>query len=381
MNDKSNILVFIDWYYPGFKAGGPVRSCRNMVAHLKDQFNFYIVTSNTEYTETIPYTNLQYNKWMDGPDGEKVIYLDQQHQSASEYNKLIKERDYSTLMIFGLFSKNFSRLPLKVANQSNCKKIIVSPRGMLAPEALKIKGFKKKLFLKWSNLTSVFKNVIFHVSNDMEKNQVEKNIKSYKNIIVASNFSRKHQSISIIKKDKEVGKLKLISVARIAPEKNTKFALEILSKCKGEIELDIYGSIYSEQYWKECESLIKEMPKNVRVNYMGHLDSEKLFEVLPEYDFLFLPTRGENFGHIILESFICGLPVIISNRTPWNDLQSKRIGFEYDLRDVNGFKQCIEAMVDLDPIAHADWKRNAFDFGQSKLKDEDLKNIYIKLLQ
>lgn len=381
MNNKTNILVFIDWYYPGFKAGGPVRSCRNMVAHLNEYFNFFIVTSNCEYTETIPYQNIEFNKWILGPENEQIIYLDQHHQTSAEYLKLFKEREYSSVMIFGLFSKNFSRLPLKIAKDINCKKIIVSPRGMLAPEALQIKGLKKKLFLKWSYLTGNYKGVTFHVSNLSEADQVKKNIRAFKEIIVASNFSRKTETKELIKSVKQEGKLKLISVARIAPEKNTKYALEILSKCKGNIEFDIYGPIYNEDYWNECKNLMEKMPKNILVNYIGHLESDKLFDVLPNYDFLFLPTRGENFGHIILESFICGLPVIISNRTPWNDLQSKRIGFEYDLKDSDGFKQCIEGMVEMSSVAHNDWKKNAFDFGQSNLKDEDLKNAYIKLLQ
>jgi len=28
--DKKKILVFIDWYLPGYKAGGPVRSMANI---------------------------------------------------------------------------------------------------------------------------------------------------------------------------------------------------------------------------------------------------------------------------------------------------------------------------------------------------------------
>ena len=35
-----------------------------------------------------------------------------------------------------------------------------------------------------------------------------------------------------------------------------------------------------------------------------------------EYDLLFLPTKGENFGHVILESMSAGTPVLISDTTP-----------------------------------------------------------------
>ena len=38
-------------------------------------------------------------------------------------------------------------------------------------------------------------------------------------------------------------------------------------------------------------------------------------------DFLILPTKGENFGHVIAESLSASLPVIISQNTPWRNLQ------------------------------------------------------------
>jgi hypothetical protein len=32
---KKKILVFVDWYLPGYKAGGQIRSVASMVGHLK----------------------------------------------------------------------------------------------------------------------------------------------------------------------------------------------------------------------------------------------------------------------------------------------------------------------------------------------------------
>ena len=37
---KPRVLVFIDWYAPGYKAGGPVRSLVNLVDHLRDRIDF-----------------------------------------------------------------------------------------------------------------------------------------------------------------------------------------------------------------------------------------------------------------------------------------------------------------------------------------------------
>ena len=84
MTKKPKILIFIDWYFPGYKAGGPVRSCFNMIAHLKLHYEFFVVTGNTEYTESIPYSDIKFNHWLMGPNGEKIMYLDKHHQNKNQ---------------------------------------------------------------------------------------------------------------------------------------------------------------------------------------------------------------------------------------------------------------------------------------------------------
>ena len=41
---KKKILVFIDWYLPGYRAGGPIQSIANLVNHLDDELDISIVT-------------------------------------------------------------------------------------------------------------------------------------------------------------------------------------------------------------------------------------------------------------------------------------------------------------------------------------------------
>ena len=35
------------------------------------------------------------------------------------------------------------------------------------------------------------------------------------------------------------------------------------------------------------------------------------------HDLFVFPTLGENFGHVIYESLMCGTPVLVSDNTPW----------------------------------------------------------------
>lgn len=36
----SKVLIFIDWFAPGYKAGGPITSNVNIVEHLSDKLDF-----------------------------------------------------------------------------------------------------------------------------------------------------------------------------------------------------------------------------------------------------------------------------------------------------------------------------------------------------
>jgi len=72
---KKKILIFIDWFLPGYKAGGPIRSVANLTAHLFSEFEFLIITRNNDYLEKSPYPNVKANQWVNFSENIKVYYL------------------------------------------------------------------------------------------------------------------------------------------------------------------------------------------------------------------------------------------------------------------------------------------------------------------
>jgi len=127
--------------------------------------------------------------------------------------------------------------------------------------------------------------------------------------------------------------------------------------------------------------LILKLPSTIKVNDKGELPSDKLFDSLTHYDFLFLPSRGENFGHIILESVMCGVPVIISDKTPWRDLELLKIGYDISLEDTTQFVKTIEAVSNWNSNQISEWKLTSFEFAKSKTDVSDLSRKYISYLK
>ena len=70
---------------------------------------------------------------------------------------------------------------------------------------------------------------------------------------------------------------------------------------------------------------------------------------LAGYDLFLLPTRGENFGHAIFDALEVGLPVLISDQTPWRDLERIGAGWSLPLADPDRFAATIDRLATLEP--------------------------------
>lgn len=369
------ILIFIDWFTPGFKAGGPVSSNANMIAHLAGEFNFKVVTRNTDYTENIPYPELTPDNWCN-QDGFEGFYISRPNLKFSTLKKLLKDTACDVVYINGIYSWYFSVLPLFLAKKTK-KPVIVSARGMLSSHALGVKSFKKNLFIRMARFMGLYKNVVFHATNEEEALAIRKLLGENTEIKVAPNLPKKMPSV-LPQKQKQPGTLNLISITRISPEKNTLFSLQVLkelaSKLPEDIQLtyDIYGPVYNGDYWAQCKEVKQSLPQNIRVNYQGSIAPHKLPAVISKAHFLFFPTRGENFGHTILESFQCGCPVIISDHTPWRNLEETGVGWDIQLNQPGRFVEVIEYCAAMGQEEYNDMSLRAFDYAKQVTGDPEV---------
>lgn len=378
---KKRIVVFIDWFLPGFKAGGPVRSMANMVDHLSGEFDFYIITRNTEYLEKLPYDNVLPDTWTDFASGVKVYYCSENRISLKRWRSLMDEVNPHTIYINGIYSFKFSLMPLLAAKWQKISHIVVAPRGMLASSAIDVKRVKKSVFLAFARFLGLYKRVWWHVTNTKEGEDVKRQLSKNGSQFVAPNLPKKLM-VPVQSIDKLKGSLRLCSLARIAPEKNTLFALQCLAglNTSGHIVFDVYGQIYNEDYWNECKMVISNMPPTVKVNYKGIVTPDDIAHTLSRYHALFLPSCGENFGHVILESFMAGRPVIISDQTPWRQLKAKNAGWDLSLSSGSDFMEIIEYMTDMAQPDFDPMCKSANGLARDVMNDEEVIGVYREML-
>ena len=97
-------MVFIDWFYPAFKAGGPIKSIFNLTQTLDGTFNIFIVTSDKDIDGTK--LNVSLNETIE-ERGYDIIYLDSEHQNSKQYKKFVDSFKpdfiyYNSLFFFSL---------------------------------------------------------------------------------------------------------------------------------------------------------------------------------------------------------------------------------------------------------------------------------------
>lgn len=82
-----------------------------------------------------------------------------------------------------------------------------------------------------------------------------------------------------------------------------------------------------------------------RVDFTGFLSGKAKEEALQSLSYLFVPSDFENFGNIVLEALVRGIPVAAGKGTPWEELNTHRCGWWID-NDVDTLAATMhEAMV------------------------------------
>lgn len=249
------------------------------------------------------------------------------------------------IYVNSFWSYNFSIgiVRAKSGNQLNAP-VLLAPRGMLGEGAMGLKAIKKNIFLFLSKLSGWHSNIAFHATNEQEKKDILRQFKNAK-VYIAPNLNSA-RAINT-PKTKNKGQLKLFYLSRIAKVKNLRYALEVLAMLPADIliEYDIYGNLEDQEYWTGCKELINRLPKNIKVSYKGEVSFSEVQQAIAPYHVLFLPTLNENFGHSIVESLFSGCPVIISDQTPWNDLEEHNAGYAITLDSKEKFVECIKELA------------------------------------
>jgi glycosyltransferase involved in cell wall biosynthesis len=379
MHTRRKILVFSDWFLPGYKAGGPIRSLANLVHNL--DYDFWIVTRNSDHHSVQPYEGIPDSCWTKHRSNVQVYYTDEKKVTAAFVQQILEEHSFDYIYFNSLFSPTFTLLPLRVARKMGLsERCVLAPRGMLKPGALSIKAKKKKVFLVVSRMLGWFKNIRWHATNEQEQQEIKHHYGKSCRVFIAPNLATVIEQNSEIAL-KESGTLRLVSIARISSEKGILEALYFLkaAELKTGVECVFFGTQQDEEYLHECKQLASEIT-GAAISFPGEIAPEEIASALQNAHFFYMATWGENFGHAIAEALQHGKPVIISDRTPWRNLDSVKAGWDLALEE-DVFTGVIRRCHAMSQQEYNVWSTGAKAFGRAHANDPRHLQAYYSLFE
>lgn len=400
---RGRILLFVPHYLPGNKAGGTIRSTSNMVAVLGREFDFGVVTADRDLHSNTPYPGIQVNDWNKVGNG-RVYYLAPGPGSLARIFRILRTESYDVLYLNGVFPRRSSMWPVLIWRLGLIGRrvpLLIAPRGEFSPGALGIKPLRKWLYLRLARLLGLYRGAAWHVSTPLEGEDTARVFGPTIEQHVAAPLSRPVKAMPnqprgrgkaskcFVASDlaaaveetregggklipKNPGQLRIAFLSRISRKKNLDYALRLLEKVPGDIEFNVYGPMEDGNYWSECEAIARSLPANVKVAYLGEVPHAKVVETFRQNHVFLFPTLGENFGHVIVEAFLGGCPVLLSDQTPWRDLSARGVGWDLPLEGADRFREVLERLVNLSAEEYEVMASNARRYGHGIVTNEEL---------
>ena len=176
---KPRVLVFIDHYLPGFKAGGPIPSVSRII-EMADQCEFQVVTRDRDLGDSEPFSGVA-PRSISRLGKAQVMYISSRVKDWWWMRKEIKSwrpDAYYFNSVHSLFSTLVPLMLLRLHLLPEVKTIVIAPRGEFGFGALSLKSRKKSSFkpmIRWL----IPADVTWHASSPDEVDQIKSWVDSH----------------------------------------------------------------------------------------------------------------------------------------------------------------------------------------------------------
>ena len=205
---------------------------------------------------------------------------------------------------------------------------LISPHGMLEPWALRHRGWKKSLYLRWIEQRHLLGSEAVVTTSQLEAANVRARLPQARTRVAALGLqppvigdrAALRQRLGIAP-DQRL----LLFLSRIDPKKGLPHVLRGLAKVAAartqNWKLAVVGPLEN-AHAMQCQQLARELAAKLpAVDWLGGIWGEPRFDWLQAADLLVLPTHSENFGLVVLEALMVGTPVMTTRFTPWAALE------------------------------------------------------------
>lgn len=338
------VLAISQSFAPGFR-GGSIQALTYMVQRLASCCDFWVIARDRDPKQSAPLPGIAIDTWT-AYAGARVFYSSQRRHPLL-LARLVAEAAPDVIFVNSLFAPGASALlALRRAGAVRAP-VVVAPEGELAPGALAQKAWKKRVYLGVARRLGLLAGVTWVARDAAEQEDIARVFPDAGPVHFVPVLGPVRPRTPVAPLCKAPGSATLLYLSRVTPKKNLLFLLETLRDLPGGgVDLDIVGPIDDERYWRRCQSLIASLATSCRVRYHGEASPDEVPGWLARTHALVLPSLGENYGYVVAEALDAGRPVLVSNRTPWHDLEAAQAGWTLPLTPT-AWQSAIVALRDL----------------------------------
>lgn len=228
--------------------------------------------------------------------------------------------------------------------RSHGKPYVVTLRGMLYPQALAHSSFIKRVSLSLYQRKDLQEAACVQVTCEEEK-RYYRNLGFTNPVAILPNPI---DTAGVIERPvRKNDKVRIGYLGRVHPRKRIErliYAFDGLRQELKDAELLIIGAD-DKQYEQFLREEVKRLDlRNVR--FTGFLTGEEKDEAICSLSCLAVPSDFENFGNIVTEALVRGVPVIASKGMPWQELETYHCGWWID-NDQETINQIIRQAISL----------------------------------
>ena len=325
-------------FYPATFYGGPISATWDLSKKLAEKgHKIYVSTTNANGDKKLP---VECNNFLEKENNVFVKYYNEQIINKFSVSFLfgiwsdIKKSDIVYIQYLFHYSVLFSLLFSVIQK----KKIIVCPRGSFSVFTLNNKlPFVKLLWLNFF-IKPMVNKIVWQASSYLEERDIlykfpNAYVKIINDGIDYESFQNSISVSSIQLLDKFTG----ITFKDVS---NIFLSMGRLHKIKGfDVLIDAFNLFLKKDKYakliiaggdngvgKQLKNQIKKLNLDSSIFLIGAVNFEDKKLLLNNCDYFTLASEFESFGIVIAEALSCGKPLVISNKTPWKDIQINNCG-------------------------------------------------------
>ena len=345
-------------FYPAIFYGGPISATWDLSKKLSEKgIEVYVSTTNANGSKKL---DVECNKYLKKEENVFVKYYNEQITNKFSLSFLfgiwsdIKKSDIVYLQYLFHYTVLFSLL-FSVFQK---KKIVACPRGSFSLFTLNNKlPFIKLIWLNFL-IKPMINKIVWQASSYLEERDILNKFPNADVEIINDGIDYdSFQNSILVSRNELLNKFTGITCNDVS---NIFFSMGRLHKIKGfDVLIDAFNLFLEKDKYakliiaggddgigKQLKDQIQKLNLSSSVFLIGAVNFEDKKLLLNNCDYFTLASEFESFGIVIAEALSCGKPVLLSNKTPWKDIQINNCGILAD-NEKNSFNDAFSKIINV----------------------------------